>query len=149
MLLPSGLSLHISTIQVSLPFACSGQCGSCWAFSATEQLESDYFLKYGQLKALSPQQITSCTTSCLGCGGGNPIDAWQYVNTFGGQDPKADYPCSGVEIESGVLPACTCSPVSSCPALARLPTRYLGAHWPDRLMPVSYTHLTLPTILLV
>ena len=61
------------------------QCGSCWAFSATEQLESDYFLKYGVLKDLSPQQITSCTTTCAGCGGGNPINAWSYVNSFGGQ----------------------------------------------------------------
>ncbi len=46
------------------PIKNQGQCGSCWAFSATEQLESDYFLKYGQLKELSPQQITSCTTNC-------------------------------------------------------------------------------------
>jgi len=81
-----------------------GQCGSCWAFSATEQLESDYFLQYGTLKELSPQQITSCDTTCLGCNGGNPILAWQYVNTFGGQEPKGDYPyVSGI---TGATGAC-------------------------------------------
>lgn len=84
------------------PIKNQGQCGSCWAFSATEQLETDYFLKYGQLKVLSPQQVTSCTTSCLGCGGGNPIDAWQYVNSFGGQDPNSDYPyTSGLTGQTG------------------------------------------------
>jgi len=73
------------------PIKNQGQCGSCWAFSATEQLESQYFQKFGSLKQLSPQQITSCDTSSDGCGGGNPIDAWQYVHAFGGQEPNADY----------------------------------------------------------
>ena len=84
------------------PVKNQGQCGSCWAFSATEQLESDYYLKYKQLKTLSPQQITSCTASCLGCGGGNPIDAWQYVHAYGGQDPSSDYPyLSGLTGQTG------------------------------------------------
>jgi cathepsin F len=88
------------------PIKNQGQCGSCWAFSATEQLESDYFLKYGTLKELSPQQICSCTTSCLGCNGGNPINAWQYVNTFGGQEPKMDYPyVSGITGATGTCKA--------------------------------------------
>jgi cathepsin F len=84
------------------PIKNQGQCGSCWAFSATEQLETDYYLKYGELKTLSPQQITSCTTTCLGCGGGNPINAWDYVNAFGGQDPNKDYPyVSGTTGQTG------------------------------------------------
>merc|ERR1712060_200126 len=84
------------------PIKNQGQCGSCWAFSATEQLESAYFLQYGQLKELSPQQVTSCTTSCLGCNGGNPIEAWGYVSGFGGQVPNADYPyTSGVTEQTG------------------------------------------------
>merc|ERR1719510_530178 len=74
------------------PIKNQGQCGSCWAFSATEQLESQYFQKYGTLKELSPQQITSCTTTCDGCGGGNPINGWAYVNSYGGQDSKSSYP---------------------------------------------------------
>jgi len=91
------------------PIKDQGQCGSCWAFSATEQLESQYFLTYGTLKELSPQQITSCTTACLGCNGGNPILAWDYVNSYGGQEPKADYPyLSGITQQTG-----TCKNVKS------------------------------------
>ena len=79
-----------------------GGCGSCWAFSATEQLESDYFLTYGTLKTLAPQQIVSCDTASNGCGGGNPINAWQYLNTFGGQEPSKDYPyLSGTTEQTG------------------------------------------------
>jgi len=88
------------------PIKNQGQCGSCWAFSATEQLESQYFQKYGSLKELSPQQIVSCDTTDNGCGGGNPITAWSYVSSFGGQEPKSDYPyTSGVTGQSGTCSA--------------------------------------------
>merc|ERR1712224_995386 len=42
-----------------------GQCGSCWAFSATEAIESQLVLTTGREFALelSPQQIASCTPS--------------------------------------------------------------------------------------
>jgi C1A family cysteine protease len=84
------------------PIKNQGQCGSCWAFSATEQLESQYFLAYGTLKKLSPQQITSCDTNSLGCGGGNPINAWGYVYSFGGQEVNSDYPyTSGTTGQTG------------------------------------------------
>lgn len=87
---------------VLTPIKNQGQCGSCWAFSATEQLESQYFQKYGVLKELSPQQVTSCTTTCDGCNGGNPIDAWGYVSGFGGQEPNSDYPyTSGTTGQTG------------------------------------------------
>jgi len=95
-------SVDWNTKGALTPIKNQGQCGSCWAFSATEQLESQYFQSYGTLKELSPQQITSCTTTCLGCSGGNPIDAWFYVNSYGGQDPASDYPyVSGTSTQTG------------------------------------------------
>ena len=88
------------------PIKNQGQCGSCWAFSASEQLESDYYIQFGSLKELSPQQLTSCTTSCLGCNGGNPIEAWDYVHTYGGQDNSAAYPyTSGTTGQTGTCVA--------------------------------------------
>ena len=84
------------------PIKNQGQCGSCWAFSATQQLESQFFQKYGTLKELSPQQLTSCDTTDNGCNGGNPINAWGYISGFGGQEDASDYPyTSGTTKQSG------------------------------------------------
>jgi len=69
-----------------------GSCGSCWAHSATEELESFFALRYGQLPVLSPQQITSCTTTESGCGGGSAVAAWEAVQQFGGLNEEATYP---------------------------------------------------------
>jgi len=68
-----------------------GQCGSCWAFSATEAIESQMILGSGaKFKfALSPQQIASCTPGngtygCLGCNGGFTEGAYDYVKSVAG-----------------------------------------------------------------
>lgn len=68
-----------------------GQCGSCWAFSATEATESQLALTTGGLYRidLSPQQITSCAPStgtygCLGCNGGFTEGAYEYLKTVPG-----------------------------------------------------------------
>merc|ERR1712200_82611 len=46
-----------------------GQCGSCWAFATTEQIESYMKINGGELLELSAQQVTSCTPNVLQCGG--------------------------------------------------------------------------------
>jgi len=68
-----------------------GQCGSCWAFSATEAIESQLILGTGGKLAidLSPQQIASCapgngTYGCLGCQGGFTEGAYDYVKSVAG-----------------------------------------------------------------
>jgi len=55
-----------------------GNCGSCWAHSADEAVESFYAIKSGNLQVLSVQQCTACTYTYNGCDGGWPHDA--YVN---------------------------------------------------------------------
>ena len=108
---PSNSSAPVKSINWNekgalTPVKDQGQCGSCWAFSASEQLESDFFLQYGKLKELAPQQLVSCDTTCLGCQGGNPIEAWGYVQAFGGQDSSASYPyTSGVTGQTGACEA--------------------------------------------
>jgi len=73
------------------PIKNQGQCGSCWAFSATEAIESQMILTSGGKVeiALSPQQITSCTPDsgkygCLGCQGGFTEGAYEYLKSATG-----------------------------------------------------------------
>jgi cathepsin L len=54
---------------VMSPVKDQGHCGSCWAFSATETLESHVAISTGILFSLSPQQIASCTDNVDQCGG--------------------------------------------------------------------------------
>jgi hypothetical protein len=56
-----------------------GQCGSCWAFSTAETVESSWTLAGNPMYDFSPQQVASCTTTCDGCGGGWPFDAYEGI----------------------------------------------------------------------
>jgi C1A family cysteine protease len=71
------------------------QCGSCWAFSTAEAIESANILT-GKFNAdnidLAPQQIVDCDTTDDGCGGGNPPTAYQYVIGAGGLESNSSYP---------------------------------------------------------
>lgn len=58
-----------------------GQCGSCWAFSVAEQVESAWAMAGNALWEFSPQQIASCTKNCFGCGGGDTPAAYDYINS--------------------------------------------------------------------
>merc|ERR1712087_839231 len=69
-----------------------GQCGSCWAFSTTEEIESQVFMATGKLPDLSTQQIISCDKTDDGCDGGNTETAYAYVKKAGGLDTAEDYP---------------------------------------------------------
>jgi cathepsin F len=77
-----------------------GQCGSCWAFSATETLES-VWIQQGKGTAdntiLGPQQIVDCDQGGgdQGCNGGMPSSAIQYLANAGGQESEQAYPYEG------------------------------------------------------
>jgi len=74
------------------PVKDQGMCGSCWAFSATENIESVYKLGGHSLPVCGPQQIVDCDRSNGGCGGGWPYKAYQYIINAGGQDSEVAYP---------------------------------------------------------
>jgi len=78
--------------SMTTPIYNQGQCGSCWAFSTTENIESMNAIKGNGLKKLSMQQIVDCDHVDHGCGGGNPPTAYKYVIDAGGLDTLASYP---------------------------------------------------------
>lgn len=86
-----------------------GQCGSCWAFGATEGLESRRCIACGGVvEDLSEQDLVSCDKSDYGCQGGYLDHAWKYL-TNTGTVSDACYPyTSGTSGQTG-----TCQ--SSCP----------------------------------
>jgi len=87
--------------NVVTPVKDQEQCGSCWAFSVTENIESVWMLKNNKkvdsFSPLAPQQIVDCDTTDGGCDGGEPESAYQYVITAGGLEPESAYPYEGTD----------------------------------------------------
>jgi C1A family cysteine protease len=85
------------------------QCGSCWAFSATENIESVWMiakdLTPANFKPLAPQQIVDCDKNDGGCNGGDTPTAYEYVIKAGGQDTEASYPYKAVNQACQFKPA--------------------------------------------
>eukprot|EP01038_Epipyxis_sp_PR26KG_P010130 gene10130-13628_t len=82
-----------------------GYCGSCWAFSATEQIESDSMRTLGKSFVLSPEQITQCDTTSQGCNGGWTERAYNYVKKAGGIETDANYPYTSYQGVTGTCKA--------------------------------------------
>ncbi|KAK9877092.1 hypothetical protein WA026_016834 [Henosepilachna vigintioctopunctata] len=68
-----------------------GQCGACWAFSVTGTIEAQYSIKKNLTYSLSEQNLVDCDKVSLGCVGGWPSDALDYVKEHGVETEK-DYP---------------------------------------------------------
>jgi len=90
--IPASFNWATHNPPVVTPVYNQGQCGSCWAFSATENIESRWALAGHPLASLAMQQIVSCDRSDYGCSGGWPFNAYQYVIGAGGMEPYSKYP---------------------------------------------------------
>jgi C1A family cysteine protease len=84
-----------------------GQCGSCWAFSTTEQVESMAIKAgitddMGENYVLGPQELVSCDhNGDMGCNGGLPLNALKWLETKP-LEQESDYPYrSGLTGASG------------------------------------------------
>jgi cathepsin B len=81
------------------------QCGSCWAFGASEALSDRYCIK-GQKVLLSPQYLVSCDSGNYGCDGGYLDVAWDFLESRGiPSDSCVSY--KSVDGDSGSCPS-TC-----------------------------------------
>jgi len=100
-LLPAGSeaapqSFDWRTKNMVTPVKDQGQCGSCWAFSVTENIESVYCkannLDCTTFPPLAPQEIVDCDNTDQGCDGGDPPTAYAFVIQEGGMEDNSDYP---------------------------------------------------------
>jgi C1A family cysteine protease len=113
------------TAGVVTPVKNQAQCGSCWAFSATEAIESFTALAHLYYKnttvPLSATQSCSCTYVYDGCDGGNPQDVYvKAIDVNGGSESEADLPyvnfgparseCSTCEVKASVQKYADVSP---------------------------------------
>lgn len=70
-----------------------GRCGSCWAFSATQGVESGIAMATGSLPDnLATQQLVGCDPTDGGCNGGDLPTAFDYIKSDGGLDSDSHYP---------------------------------------------------------
>jgi len=110
-------SVDWRTKGVVNPVKDQGQCGSCWAFSAVQAVESAVALKTGKLYNLSEQQVVDCDDTDFGCSGGWMDNAFGWMNQNNGLCSEADYPY--VSGTSGMSDKCltTCSNVPNTKVL--------------------------------
>ena len=71
-----------------------GQCGSCYAFSATGSMEGIYAIKNNHLRNISEQEIVDCSQQegNQGCFGGFMNQVFQYVINNNGICSEQEYP---------------------------------------------------------
>jgi len=73
------------------PIKNQAQCGSCWAFSATEEAESANLIAGRGIPEGSPQEIVDCDRGEDGCNGGDPRQALEWIQA-NGLDAASCYP---------------------------------------------------------
>eukprot|EP00818_Percolomonas_sp_WS_P006723 CAMPEP_0117447834 /NCGR_PEP_ID=MMETSP0759-20121206/7082_1 /TAXON_ID=63605 /ORGANISM="Percolomonas cosmopolitus, Strain WS" /LENGTH=201 /DNA_ID=CAMNT_0005240187 /DNA_START=35 /DNA_END=636 /DNA_ORIENTATION=+ len=101
---PDSFDSYKNWPQCAHPVRDQAQCGSCWAFSASEALSDRRCISTGDSSSpiLSPQDMVSCDHSDYGCRGGYLTNAWKYLEQTGIVTDK----CMPYKSGSGFVPSC-------------------------------------------
>jgi len=79
------------------PVKDQGNCGACYTFSTTSQMEAQLAILKGTVpRALSTEQLKSCSSGSPGCNGGSPQLMYSYAAQAAGLGSEADYPYRAV-----------------------------------------------------
>jgi cathepsin B len=83
------------------------QCGSCWAFAASETLSDRFCIASNKATdvVLSPEDLVACDNWNMGCNGGILPWAWSYLTTSGAVSDS----CFPYSSNTGVVPKCASS----------------------------------------
>lgn len=89
------------------PIRDQAQCGSCWAFAASEALSDRFCIaSNGSVNVvLSPQDLVSCDTTNSGCQGGRLDSVWSWLVKHG----IASDDCIPYTSQQGNAPPCPSS----------------------------------------
>jgi len=104
-----------------------GSCGSCFAFSTVDTIESAHAIKTGNLVTLSPQNVVDCMGNPSVCTQGSYMHlAFEFIIKEGGLDKEESYPYKGVYQNAATRPSPRAPPspaTPTSPPVMRKPSR--------------------------
>jgi len=119
---------------VVTPVKDQGECGSCWTFSVTGNIEGQWAMKGNNLTSFSEQQIVDCSHGCCympnygdvcnqGCNGGWQWNAFYDIVNWKGLEKESDYPYQGITGTCQMNPAKFMAPIKNytCLSTAKAP----------------------------